>query len=202
MLHFETVEPATLELLKSIQAIPELSQTRLVGGTSLALQLGHRKSVDLDFFGHVPFDGNALVAMLTPLGEVTVLKDSKNIHIFLINGIKVDFVNFEFAWRQEALITEGVRLAQLEDIAAMKITAVVGRGTKKDFVDVANLLRIYSLSQILSFYENKYPNASAFMAIKSLLYFEDAEHDAMPVMFIQQTWDEVKAIVTEAVNGI
>ena len=93
MLHFETIEPATLELLRSIQTIPELDQTRLVGGTSLALQLGHRKSVDLDFFGHMPYDTNALLAMLKPLGEVTVLKDSTNIHIFLVNGIKVDFVN-------------------------------------------------------------------------------------------------------------
>ena len=202
MLHFETIEPATLELLRSIQTIPELDQTRLVGGTSLALQLGHRKSVDLDFFGHMPYDTNALLAMLKPLGEVIVLKDSTNIHIFLVNGIKVDFVNFDFAWRQEALITEGLRLAQLEDIAAMKITAVVGRGTKKDFIDVANLLKIYSLSQILRFYESKYPNASAFMAMKSLLYFEDAEHDAMPVMIIPQTWKEVKTVVTEAVNGM
>lgn len=202
MLHFETIEPATLELLKSIQAIPELNQTRLVGGTSLALQLGHRKSVDLDFFGDVPYDTNALVSMLMPLGKVTVLKDSTNIHIFLVNGIKVDFVNFGFAWRQDALLAEGLRLAQLEDIAAMKITAIIGRGTKKDFIDVANLLKIYPLSQIFSFYESKYPNASAFMAMKSLLYFEDAEHDAMPVMLIQQTWDEVKAIVTEAVNGM
>lgn len=202
MLHFETIEPATLELLRSIQAIPELDQTRLVGGTSLALQLGHRKSVDLDFFGHVLYNTNELVAMLRPIGEVIVLKDSTNIHIFLVNGVKVDFVNFDFAWRQDALITEGLRLAQLEDIAAMKITAVVGRGTKKDFVDVANLLKIYSLSQIFGFYESKYPNASVFMAMKSLLYFEDAEHDAMPVMLIQQTWDEAKAIVTEAVNGI
>lgn len=140
--------------------------------------------------------------MLMPLGKVTVLKDSTNIHIFLVNGIKVDFVNFGFAWRQDALFFEGLRLAQLEDIAAMKITAIIGRGTKKDFIDVANLLKIYPLSQIFSFYESKYPNASAFMAMKSLLYFEDAEHDAMPVMLIQQTWDEVKAIVTEAVNGM
>lgn len=202
MLHFETIEPATLELLRSIQAIPELEQTRLVGGTSLALQLGHRKSVDLDFFGSVPYDTNTLVAMLKPLGEVTVLKDSTNIHILLINGIKVDFVNFDFPWRQEALIIEGLRLAQLEDIAAMKITAVVGRGTKKDFIDVANLLKIYSLAQIFSFYESKYPNASAFMAMKSLLYFEDAEHDAMPVMLIPQSWEEAKTVVTEAVNGM
>lgn len=69
MLHFETIEPATLELLKSIQAIPELNQTRLVGGTSLALQLGHRKSVDLVFFGDVPYDTNALVSYAYAFGK-------------------------------------------------------------------------------------------------------------------------------------
>ena len=199
MLHIETIEPATLELLKKIQSIPEFQGTRLVGGTALALQIGHRQSVDLDFFGIVPYD-TTLVQLLSGLGNIIVLQDSPAIHIFLINGVKVDFVDFKFPWRQEPLEEDGVRLAQLEDIAAMKVTAAIGRGTKKDFIDIATLLQIYTLKQILDFYQSKYPNSSLFMATKSLLYFDDAEKDAMPRMFSNLTWEETKQMITSSVE--
>lgn len=202
MLHFETIEPATLDLLKQIQSIPEFAETRLVGGTALALQLGHRKSIDLDFFGICPKETSSYIQLLQPLGNLVVLMENPNIHIFMLNGIKVDFVNFEFPWRQESIIEQGIRIAHLEDIAAMKVTAVIGRGTKKDFIDIATLLNIYTLSEILEFYQSKYPNASVFMALKSLLYFEDAESDAMPVMLSDLTWNEVKLIVADAVAAI
>lgn len=200
MLHIETIEPATLELLKKIQSIPEFQGTRLVGGTALALQIGHRQSVDLDFFGIVPYDTTTLVQLLSELGNIIVLQDSPAIHIFLINGVKVDFVDFKFPWRQEPLEEDGVRLAQLEDIAAMKVTAAIGRGTKKDFIDIATLLQIYTLKQILDFYQSKYPNSSLFMATKSLLYFDDAEKDAMPRMFSNLTWEETKQMITSSVE--
>lgn len=200
MLHIETIEPATLELLKKIQSIPEFQGTRLVGGTALALQIGHRQSIDLDFFGIVPYDTTTLVQLLSGLGNIIVLQDSPAIHIFLINGVKVDFVDFKFPWRQEPLEEDGVRLAQLEDIAAMKVTAAIGRGTKKDFIDIATLLQIYTLKQILDFYQSKYPNSSLFMATKSLLYFDDAEKDAMPRMFSNLTWEETKQMITSAVE--
>ena len=200
MLHIETIEPATLELLKKIQYIPEFQETRLVGGTSLALQLGHRQSIDLDIFGDVPYDTATLIQMLSGMGNIMVLQDSPAIHIFLINGVKVDFVDFKFPWRQDPLEEDGVRLAQLEDIAAMKVTAAIGRGTKKDFIDIATLLQTYTLKQILDFYQSKYPNSSLFMATKSLLYFDDAEKDAMPRMFSSLTWEETKQILTDAVE--
>jgi len=202
MLHLETIEPATLELLRAIQAIPELADTRLVGGTALALQLGHRKSVDLDFFGIVPFDTQTLASLLSPIGELKILQDTKHIHIFMLNGVKIDFVNFTYPWMQDAVIESGVRLAGIEDIAAMKVTAAIGRGTKKDFIDIANLLKIYTMPQILTFYESKYPNASQFMAIKSLLYFEDAESELMPVMLIPQDWEEVKTTISQAIEKL
>lgn len=138
--------------------------------------------------------------MLSGMGNIMVLQDSPAIHIFLINGVKVDFVDFKFPWRQDPLEEDGVRLAQLEDIAAMKVTAAIGRGTKKDFIDIATLLQTYTLKQILDFYQSKYPNSSLFMATKSLLYFDDAEKDAMPRMFSSLTWEETKQIITDAVE--
>lgn len=200
MLHFETIEPATLGLLRQLQELPILKECRLVGGTALALQIGHRKSVDLDFFGKVDALPEELEEALRQVGELQVRKNSGNIHLFVLNGIHIDIVNFPFPWQKECVIEDGLRLANIEDIAAMKITAIIGRGTKKDFIDIATLLDIFSLEQILAFYDAKYPNSSYFMAMKSLSYFEDAENQPMPFMFNTLSWDMVKNKVLAAIE--
>ena len=202
MLHLETVEPATLDLLKKLQGSTLLKDCRLVGGTSLALQIGHRKSIDLDFFGQVDAMPEEIEEELRQFGDLQVRKNSGNIHLFVLNGIHIDVVNFPFTWQKDLVQTEGLRLAHMEDIAAMKITAIIGRGTKKDFVDIATLLETYSLKQILSFYEAKYPNASSFMALKSLSYFEDAEPQPMPFMFSNLSWEDAKRRVLQAVQTL
>lgn len=197
MLHYETIEPNTLELLKKLQSQPCLQNMRLVGGTSLALQLGHRKSVDLDLFGSVECDAEELKEAVSSCGKVTLLKDSANIHIFLVDGVKVDIVNYKYPWLDDAIIEDGVVLAKLPDIASMKVNAIIGRGTRKDFVDLAYLLRHYSLSQILNFYFRKYPEASMFLAAKSMAYFADADNDPMPYMLTGETWEDVKAYISK-----
>ena len=192
MLYLSTVESTTLELLKRLQQLPVLSNTRLVGGTALALQLGHRKSIDLDFFGQINVNSQELREALQTLGMLTVLSDSKNIHIYVLNGVKIDIVNYTYPWIDDVVCKDGIRLASPKDIAAMKITAIEGRGTKKDFVDIYFLLKTYSLNNILDFYAQKYSDSSSFMAMKSLAYFEDAEEDPMPYMFVDVSWNEIK----------
>lgn len=200
MLHLETVEPATLGLLRELQESKLLKDCRLVGGTSLALQIGHRKSVDLDFFGRFDAMPEEIEEELRQYGDLQVRKNSGSIHLFVLKGVHIDVVNFPFPWQKDIVEDDGLRLAHIEDIAAMKITAVIGRGTKKDFVDIATLLETYSLKQILSFYEAKYPNASSFMALKSLSYFEDAESQPMPYMFSSLSWEEAKERVLRAIQ--
>lgn len=201
MLHFETIDPSTLELLKRIQSEPLFSGMNLVGGTSLAMQLGHRKSVDLDFFGKFEDEYQVITETLLDIGDVTVLKNSKNINIYLVDGVKVDFVNYRYKWLREPILTDGMRLASIEDIAAMKVNAIIGRGTKKDFIDMSVLLQYYSLSEILDFYHQKYPEASRFLAMKSLAYFADADaEEQMPYMFIDQTWEETKDIIKRSIK--
>lgn len=197
MLHYETIEPNTLELLKKLQALPLLSKTRLVGGTSLALQLGHRKSVDLDLFGQVECDAMELAEALRSCGSVTQLKASSNINIFVVNGVKVDIVNYSFLWLEETLEEDGIVLARLQDIAAMKVNAVIGRGTRKDFIDLAHIMKTYTLPQVLHFYFAKYPEASMFLAAKSLAYFADADMDPMPYMFTEESWADIKAYISK-----
>jgi len=170
-----------------------LKSTRLVGGTALALQLGHRLSIDLDFFGQVEGDTQTIAIRLMEEGfNVTTTVNSKNIHIFTINGVKTDIVNYKYSWIDDLIEDGGIRLAGLRDIAAMKIAAITNRGSKKDFIDIFFLLNHFSLKEIIDLYLDKYPDASSFLAYKSLVYFADAEAQIMPKMLIPTTWEDVK----------
>ena len=198
MLHLETIEPKTLELLKRLQVLPIFENSRLVGGTALALQLGHRKSIDLDIFGTINASPEEIQDACAYAGSLEISKTSKNINIYWVDGIKVDCVNYPYEWLEESEVLGGVRLATISDIAAMKISAIINRGTKKDFIDLFFLLKEMSLNHILDLYDQKYSDGSRFIAIKSLTYFEDAESDPMPYMFSDVTWEEVKnSIIVE-----
>lgn len=198
MLHLETIEPKTLELLKRLQSLPIFEHSRLVGGTALALQLGHRKSIDLDMFGTIEATPEEIQEACKEAGELEISNTSKNINIYWVDGIKVDCVNYPYEWLEDCKVLDGVRLASVNDIAAMKISAIINRCTKKDFIDLHFLLKEMTLEQILNLYDKKYPDGSRFIAIKSLTYFEDAESDPMPYMFNDVTWDDIKeSIIVE-----
>src|SRR5665213_2240964 len=172
MLHYETIDSATLELLKQLQSIQMFEQLRLVGGTALALQLRHRRSIDLDLFGNIDSDVLEINNVLSRLGKITQLRDSTNIHIYQVNGIKVDIVNYTYPWLSGILQIDELRIANYEDIAAMKIAAITGRGTKKDFIDLYFLLKELPLYEMVNLYQRKYKDGSVFMAC--LLYTSDA----------------------------
>lgn len=101
MLHYKTINTKTLELLKKIQSVDIFKDLRLVGGTSLALQIGHRESIDLDFFGELNFDKFEILSTLNSLGKVEIKQSTKNINIFSIDGIKVDIVNYPYPWLEK-----------------------------------------------------------------------------------------------------
>ena len=202
MLSIQTVQPDTLELLKAISAQPEIKQLRLVGGTALALQYGHRQSVDLDFFGKLPEDKDELIDVVRRVGEVTVLNRSKIILQMVVNQVKVDFVDYSrYPWIDEPVQGEGFVLASDKDIAAMKINAIMGRGTRKDFIDLYVLLQHYSLPQIMDFYRQKYPEFSEYRALLSMTYFDDAEMQDMPLMFIDTPWESMRTSIIQAVEA-
>ncbi len=200
MLHYRTIDTKTLELLKNIQEIEVFKKLLLVGGTSLALQIGHRTSIDLDLFGEINIYRDEIIYELNKLGDVKTLHFTNNINIFTINGIKVDIVNYSYPWLQKSLIVDKIKLASIQDIAAMKIAAITGRGTMKDFIVLFYLLQQFSLEQILQFYEQKYSDASIFMALKSLSYFDDANLDIMPKMFDKINWGNIKSTIFKKVE--
>ena len=201
MLSLQTVLPDTLELLKTLMQMPELEDMRLVGGTSLALQYGHRRSVDLDFFGEISEDWDELTeALKEQVEQVVVGGHSKNIKAYFLNGVKVDIVNYGYAWIDNPVIEEGLRLASPKDIAAMKVNAVIGRGTKKDFIDIYFLLQHFSFSELLKLYLQKYPDGSEYRALLSMAYFDDADQQPMPYMFDCVDWETVKQTIRHEVE--
>lgn len=201
MLHLQTILPDTLELLKRLSAQPEMQEMRLVGGTSLALQYGHRQSVDLDFFGKLTVSQEEILSMIERLGSYRLRNRTNNILQLIVDGVMVDIVDYSrYPWIDEPVCHEELTLASPKDIAAMKINAIEGRGSRKDFIDIYMLLRHYRLDELLTFYSQKYPNYSIFRALLSLTYFDDAESEAMPKMFIPNDWEQMKSSITQAVS--
>ena len=181
--------------------LPLLGQMRLVGGTALALQYGHRRSVDLDFFGQTTESVDELTQILADrFADIEQRNCSKNIKSYLLNGVKVDIVNYPYEWIDDIVEENGLRLASPKDIAAMKVNAVIGRGTKKDFVDVYFLLQHFSFDELMKCYKEKYKEGSLYRALLSMTYFDDANAQPMPFMLHTVGWDDVKRRIVQEVE--
>lgn len=192
MLFTKNVDIKLLGLLDAIMNSSSFKEFNLVGGTSLALQIGHRISVDIDLFGVSEINEIEFNKELSSLGNLTILKKSKNIIVYAIDGIKVDFVNYPYPLLESPKTINSIRMVSLKDIAAMKLNAISGRGSKKDFVDLYFLLDIFPLEKIFQFYSEKYADGSTFLALKSLSYFDDAEKEEMPIMTEKIEWQTIK----------
>ncbi len=201
MLHFQVLDDNSLDLLKQIQANPNFSGTRLVGGTALALQFGHRKSIDLDLFGHMDLDPMEISQELQTYGTLAVRSASSRIQRFILRGVQVDIVRYDYPWLDDPIPAEGLRLASARDIAAMKLAAITNRGSKKDFIDLAFLLDRYTLTQMLDFYAMKFKDGSLFTVLKSLVFFDDAETDPMPNMLEPLDWKAAKERIRHALES-
>ncbi len=184
MLYTETVAPHTLELLKELMADDQLSAFFLVGGTALSLWIGHRISIDFDLFSLQSFDANMLSANLESSNGLQLRYLDKNTIKGSINNIQVDLITHAYPLVADVSAYDGIQIASLEDIAAMKLNAVIGNGTRlKDFVDVAFLSTRLSLSQMTNAYERKYNTRNPFIALKALAYHDEINFDE-PVRFI------------------
>jgi hypothetical protein len=179
MLQTKTVEKQTLELLKRLMQDPALSDFLLAGGTSLALQLGHRKSIDLDMFSYQDFDAQKIEKhLLENYNFVAERVFEKNTVLGYIDEIKVDFVAHLYPLLNQPLVENGIRLYSLQDIACMKLVAISDNGTRlKDFVDIAFLSTKMSLNEMMLTYAKKYNRSNYFHAVKGLSYFDDIDFD-------------------------
>ena len=202
MLFYSGIGPKTLQLLKSLQQLDKLQDFLLVGGTSLALQIGHRISVDLDLFSfNTTIEIANIPDLINHLGRVRIVNQSPSILNLFINDIKVDFVTYKYEFLKPGIFKDNLRLASIPDVAAMKLAAITGRGSKKDFIDLFFLLKSFPLSELFKFYLEKYPDGSDFLVYKSLTYFEDAEIEPMPKMIETIDWEEVKSFIVAQIKN-
>ncbi|MDR1584883.1 MAG: nucleotidyl transferase AbiEii/AbiGii toxin family protein [Prevotellaceae bacterium] len=204
MLQTQTVEPGTLSILKQLMAIPELQSFSLVGGTALALKYGHRTSVDLDLFSTENFEHQMVIDVLRREFGTSFVHESDFAKwgVFcVIGGVKVDLVYYPHKQLYPAEVREDIRMYDDRDLIAMKIQAILGRGKKKDFWDICELLQHYSLSEAVDFHIDKYTNQMLLISIpQALIYFEDAEKSDEPVSFKGQTWLKIKNDIKKTVR--
>ena len=172
-----------------------VNQAYLAGGSALALHFGHRYSFDFDFFSPDEFDPIKLSSELKKLGKfkTTTAKGISLIGEF--NTVKISYFQYNYPLIGKKTEFLNVYIASIMDIAAMKIVAIMDRGTKKDFVDLFELNKQgFDTDKVFEFYDKKYHvlKENKYSIIRSLQYFDDAENSEMPEMIRPITWEEVK----------
>lgn len=204
MLHLTTVDPGTFSLLKELQNITELKDFYLVGGTALSLKYGHRISDDLDLFGNTEFDKEVIIeALESKFGnDFTYAGNPAKWTVFCyIKNIKIDIIQYNHPLIAAPDVIESIRMYSDKDIAAMKIKAMLGRGRKKDFWDIYELLHHFTLNEIINYYFEKFPKQQLLISIpEALCYFTDAEESEGPISLKGQTWEEIKQFIQHQVN--
>lgn len=203
MLRHPAIEEKTFSLLRQLQSLPCLADFSLAGGTALAIKHQHRISVDLDLFGVTLDKEFILKELIKEFGtRIEYERSPSEWSLFCyINDIKVDIVKYDHPLVKPIKLLDSIRLFSDEDIAAMKVNAILGRGTKKDFWDVFELLHHFSLSDIISFHKIKFPQQILLISIpQALSYFEDAEDTPDPISLKNQNWKDIKKTIQKHIS--
>jgi hypothetical protein len=190
--HKEAI-PEAVEHVLDILYKNNVESFYLAGGTALALHLGHRLSRDLDLFNPEPFDEERLLSDLKNIERISVIsKGRETLHLHIMD-IKVSFMGYGYPVLFPFKSFRSIKVADPQDIACMKISAIAGRGSRRDFVDLYVLARQYGLVHLIDLFEKKYAqvNFNLLHALKSLTYFKDAEQEPMPKMLAPVSWNEV-----------
>jgi hypothetical protein len=195
MLRKETISKPTLDLLKILMQDQSLKDFFLVGGTALSLQIGHRISIDIDLFNTKEFDENSMLNKLETQYSFSQLYQDKNTLKGEVDGIKVDLISHTYPLIKPLVVIDGIRMASLNDIAAMKLNAISGNGTRiKDFIDIAYLSSSLTFAEMVNSYEQKYALRNAVMAIKAVNYYEDIELTTkVQVLDKSYKWENIKS---------
>jgi len=183
--------------------IPELRSFGLVGGTALSLKFGHRISIDLDLFSHKDFNNLEIIESLkNQFGDdFEVEQKPPQFGIFcFIEGVKVDIIRYPHPLIRPLETIAGIRMYSNEDIIAMKVQAILGRAKKKDFWDVAELLKHYKVKDFIDFHHEKFSTQNLLISVpQAISYFSDAEESEDPVSLKGQTWPKTQKFIQKKV---
>lgn len=212
-LYLNTVSDLLWKSLTKLMTIEEFNSFRLVGGTSLSLQQGHRESLDIDLFTDAVYgsiDFNRLEEILneifpyveTPtVGEIVFGKSyfvGEDDH----NALKLD-IYYTDPFVFPILEVDNIRLATKEEIAAMKFEVIANGGRKKDFWDIHELLDVFTLEEMLGFYEQRNPYGSTRVELlEACLNFSWAEDDFTPNCYRNKVWELIKLDIEEQVQNL
>jgi hypothetical protein len=186
-------QQAVLERLSAVAAVRTFY---LAGGTGLALQVGHRRSLDFDFFRPQPFDPNDLLRQFEHVGTLVARRAEVNTLTVDIEGVSTSFFAYSAPLLRPLLASPwSINLAAIADIAAMKLSAIAGRGSRKDFVDLYFIcVQALSLTEVLQLFDEKFRGVpyERYHVLKSLTFFDDAEVEPMPEMAQPASWEDIK----------
>jgi hypothetical protein len=180
----------------------------LAGGTALALQLGHRTSVDFDFYSPKNFKKGAILKLIKkniPQLKLKVLRDFDDTFEAVLEGeVNISFFYYGYPMLEKFVPMNGLKVASVADIAAMKIIAITQRGKRRDFVDIYYLLKIYSLEEIFNFTQRKFKEFDIYNGLRGLVYFDEAEDDLeinrIKVLNQKLNWKDVRKKIVDSVK--
>jgi predicted nucleotidyltransferase component of viral defense system len=197
-MHLETLSPESKKILPKLAGIVvKANKFIMAGGTALALQLGHRVSVDLDFFTDKAFSTDRVFQKLKRLKlNPVVMQEEEGTLAVTTNDVKISFLRYEYPFIEKKNSIDGIPLAGIIDIASMKVVAISQRGAKRDFVD------LYFILQEIPFWKVAKNMAKRFGADrinpvhngKGLVYFGDADNDPEPRYCGEEkpSWEDIK----------
>ena len=194
--HLEVLTDKAQQVFSGLpQVLPETFY--MAGGTGLALQVGHRISIDFDFFTEKEFNEMSrreLINKLKNLGSCELIENKEDTLHVRLNGVMLSFFHYPYKLLKPTIMWHKIQLAQLEDIAPMKLNAIIGRGSKKDFIDLFIISKSISLKKIFDLCTKKFPNYPSFylQAARALVFFKDADREPLPTMLINLDWPEIK----------
>lgn len=204
MLQLNAVPAGTMDILEFLANQPCLKDFYIVGGTSLALQIGHRLSIDLDFFSSQKKNIAEIENELLFLEDFKL--NAKNSYSIFgeYKGVKVDILNYPYQFISVPIRHNGITLCNKEDICAMSLESTMSRATKNLFYDIYFLLKEFSLMQMFELFVKKYHNIEPNAVIRSLTYFEDAHPQENPMLLKETSvsWEKVQETIINATRGI
>lgn len=202
MLRTKSVEQGTLDLIKKLMLDDKFKDFNLVGGTALALMIGHRISVDIDLFSTSAFSAPELGDHLTTNYKAEEVRTLTNGVFCYVNDVKIDLIAHQYPLVENIELIEGIRMVSLLDIGAMKLNAIFHSGKRlKDFVDMYSLLETYTLDQLLNACQKKYPDLNMNMVKQSLIHHDDITF--LPVEFIgpEIKWPTISSRLKDAFHN-
>lgn len=202
MFHPEVLSQNQINILKKIKLS---NNFYLAGGTALALQIGHRTSIDFDFYSQKHFDSQKLAENLQGLFQkLQILFQKEDTLRTKIGETELSFFYYNYPLIDLPKKLEGIKISSKRDIAAMKLAAIVQRGTKRDFIDIHYLLQKYTLSALLGFALKKYRSYQEMLILRALIYFEDADKERYPrlikIFDPNFSWETAKQKIFEEVK--